>query len=524
MMPNNNMQMQQQNPQMMPNNNMQMQQQMMPNNNMQSQSQNDNIPMSDAELQQKMNNMMSERSQDTHTVQKNSNFNPMVSPNMNSNLTNMINNNDMNQLLMMQKANDVSNNNYLNYNGGKSYINMTREGNYEQLNNDELTDKINLVKRDILQNKINQNNLLLNKSIFDMDSKNIGMIIQKMETNTNNTNEVNEVLEPKDKKLKKTNKQKNNALHKLLSSVKEHNKTIKGVEIETVSNDNVIKEDDESIIVHVGTKHKSDKHKPSLREIAETDVTDKKLENELSDLEESSQIVPNNINKEIFQHTYNLTVNSEEHSDAEFYNDYYVKLDKVYKNVKCIILESFKVPSFSTQVKLTNENNTFSFQVENGEILDIDFDEGEYTLNDIITSINYGFDELNTNMEIGITKGNNVYIKHKNEIKFSLLNVSKGLCKYLGFDKDKKGKYKYVSTNEISLLNNTILFLHLDSLTEKPFVLDLKNNKSSKQEFDIPIKVLSDLVIKFSYTNESSDSYIVDFKENPHILNFAITT
>ena len=146
----------------------------------------------------------------------------------------------------------------------------------------------------------------------------------------------------------------------------------------------------------------------------------------------------------------------------------------------------------------------------------MDLVEDKYTVTDLISSINYGFKDMELLMHIGLTKKGFVYIKNKNGDKFTL-DKDGTIFEVLGFTKNTyTNKSKYIANVYIKEPN--FVYLYLD---DEPYgKLDFHKSEKITKNLHKPIKELKDLIIKFKSMSESE----FDFDEKPHTLNFKIKT
>jgi len=481
-------------------------------------------PLSDQELQRKMDEMLRYRDSGIE-IPKGGNFNPMVSPNINANSGNNIMNGnfDTNQLLMLQKMSEM---NYLNSKGRKSNDRLREGKNLAELSNQELEQQIDEVKRTILQSNFNLEHL--NGDIYSLNSEQLGNLIKKMENSMNSDADSDEDIPKKDKKKRKKSKSKRKSkskdakekLHELASHLRMHNQKLEDIDIESspekikkvVKGNKYVEIDDDDDQIYIGSKNaKSPEKKKSMRKVNNSD-----------EFVDSDKITPKLDNpipvekSDVKKHT--VVIDSSQHSDPDFYSDYFVNLPEEYHNIIGIELVDFDMPKIKNKIEIGEDTNYLAIRMEgDNEIKEMDLDEGSYSVKELLSTINYGFEQLEIDLTIDINNQNIVVIKSNTDKNFSIDSEST-LFRLLGFtDKNYSGSNNYISSKKLSKYQS--VKLQVDGIADG-ITGELDSKKQIHKYFKEPIDTLDRFVIKMN--NESNEP--VDFKRKPHKLTFQILT
>jgi hypothetical protein len=216
-----------------------------------------------------------------------------------------------------------------------------------------------------------------------------------------------------------------------------------------------------------------------------------------------------------------IEINAQDYAEPEFYNDYYVELPKTYTNIKSIELTNLEFPEASYELK--QEENQFKFKL-NDEEQCFELEPGDYKLDEIIESIQNGFNELENNLKISLDEENNKTTIENTENKdFELIND--GIVKLLGYTKEKYiNKSLYVSETSCKIYPCTYIYIDTISRDSPIGKISLLNPpKNIKKKFNEPIKELKDLIIKFKTRNTKKDE-LFDFRNKPHKMKILCNT
>jgi len=428
-------------------------------------------------------------------------------------MMNGTNMNDINNILMLQKMQEMmsgNNNSYLNYNGGTE---QNRTGwvlpeNGQPINNmnsKQLEKYIADLSKKMAKNK---NKLNINESLLEnLDSSQLDDVIKKLSMDMSGLNEIlnndeqedNEQdldIEPepepekpksKKKKAKKSKTKEKDIVDEFQTKKQELVKLMQQMKKMSSPSRSNLKEVDV----------------PSNDDIADS-ITDPELE------------------------FYDLNIKSEDLTSEANYNDYLVDLENSYNNVGSLRLQSFKLPKVHNNI--TDDNNVIKYVI-NGDEKRVGLEPGIYDLETIIKGIDIAFSRNKDNLTIYKDNSGYITIKHKDRIVFDLINDEESLTKSLGFKNDKySGKYAYKSERvpNIDPNNKVVLCVKIDGVIDEEtplMTIDLLQDPEEQcpvelSLMDDPIQNLNNFVIKF----KDKDGNLYDFHGEPHELNFRIGT
>lgn len=234
-----------------------------------------------------------------------------------------------------------------------------------------------------------------------------------------------------------------------------------------------------------------------------------------------------------------ILIVSADNTDKEYYNDYIMKLPKVYNNVASIKLSNAQIPKPS--LNITQRNNTFTYNYfTDGEshTETIEIDEGNYDIDSLISILNG-----KTNNNIMFKRTNTEYIqirKSTNSIQgtattpmpFELVFDNSTILKSLGFSKSQKlqgeNSYKSFEKHKINPPKKIWLFVE-NADSENPLgVFDFDSAKDSgdsedKRELLFNPKISIDhFNIKFKTKTSIGDYESYNFGGEPHELTVII--
>ncbi|CAH6421476.1 Hypothetical protein KVN_LOCUS288 [uncultured virus] len=494
--------------------------------------------LNDTELQKNLNKIMAEREQfDKQSVPPNNDskqFNPMVSPNLvNNNLVNNIlgknltqknNNMDLNQILMIQKMQDMLNannsnnqNNYLNSKGRANINNNIKRGgslnNYQNsslmvnnMTSEELDNYIKNFKETLVENQLNFPNLNL-EILQTMDSKELDKVINKVSTNlVNMENLKKKNFQQNDNFLTENNiKKKIDKKDEIITLLK----TIKNQE----SKINYMQNDIDSIGSTENIKVKKNNNTfgkmASVKEKLDDIVIKKKKTYPVETIKYKT-----------------LIIKSDEYTDSDYFNDYIINFEEPLNNIVRFQMDKIELPELKNNINESNNHFTYSI---NQEEKTIEIAEGYYNIDSIIEAIQSGFEHYEDDIIIELDDENLVNIKHKNNLLFDILNDNKCINTYLGFDQKiycDKNYYRATNSHNIKIVETIYLYIN-DIKKNKPFAI---LNLTKDPIVDTPIiknfksfpKQLSDLRIKFKINNDNLQDILYDFDNRPHKLYFTI--
>ncbi|QKF93797.1 metallo-peptidase family M12 [Fadolivirus algeromassiliense] len=511
--------------------------------------------MSDAEIQSKYNSMLAERDNlDAHKMKimgGNKNFNPMMSPNMMPNMQNM-QNMDVNQLIMMQKMQEMmtNGNNHLNYNRGVH--NTIEFDGMKNLDSEQLDTYIKKMK-DTIYHQMNLTNF---DPLFlqTMDAKQLDQLIKKISlelsglndilventksinniSNTNNVNEYNNVA----------NNNTNSYTSQPTPSVNNSNNTKSNYTQHQISTNEFRESFQQSNINHaVNLSNNSMVDTANipfkLNNIIITDDTDNNIVLDVNNIisnnnKDNSRNAPyqqnNNILNNHNQHNINqnvkvhdILIKSVDYDEPENYNDYLVQFENDYKNVTSFKILNLKVPKISHVVH--NENH-LTYTIDDSENI-IKVKGGNYKSTTLIETINKQskdgiFLELNDNK---------VLIKNTNNKSFDITNNEKSLLRYLGFTKlNYIGKKQYIAENIPLIDEDTKIYMFIEGIVdEKPIAIidtntDLQRLCPINIDFDKPLESLPEIFIKFKKNDNPDVDELIDFNGEPNEMLIRIST
>jgi hypothetical protein len=457
------------------------------NNYQQNMSQNmrqnfESTPLTQQDMLSKVNNVIMDRNNIMNNVAQNNNsssFNPLMSPNMPKNFNMNKNNMDMEQILKYQQM----------MSGNQNFINGREVGTTNSLIKVN-TSNINKNEKNIMS--INY------KEIQKMSSKAIGDMINKIKllnseetinkTNASNIDNKGELLN-KILEIKKMNMNKEKEINRLLQN-----------EI------NNVKKDESINSLSVITKKNNNKN------INIINSKNKNHENSDNNDDNEEYIIKTKNN-------YKINIESQEHSEPEYFNDYMVALDKPLNNINSITLNKIKLPKLN--INITNNRYEFKYII-NSELKCLELNEGEYKLDELIDCLQEALDNEGDNIKINIESNNKVTICNQNNQEFILDNQGNSMLNLLGFvNNNYNNNFTYTSENCHKFINKIYLYFENISKLEPFCELNLfGHNNSITKEYTKPLNNLNAIIIKFKINlNENNgEEELYDFENKPHKL------
>ena len=415
---------------------------------------NDHSRFSENDLKKKLNEMMNDRK--SVTVPKNGQFNPMMSPNMNNMNMNNVQGGNVQQ--MLQNQNMMSGNNNLNFHkGGQA----------------GLSD--NLMQISSAKNSVASSYGIDLKKIQTMSSKDIEKIIDKIKNNVMVGAE--EIANKGSENIEKSDKKK---LLDLIKQAKKLNKK-KGKEI---------------------------MHESSDEDSASEPKSKKKVK--FQENKEESKVKPKRAKL--------ISINAEEHTEPEYFNDYMVDLPDKFKDVTGIEVLDYSFPK--DLCKITKDNNQLMIIIEGEEKL-IELEDGTYSIDEIVDGLQSAFEAEEMKINIEIDEDEHIVLS-SSEQEFNFRNDEKSLGRVLGFTEELyENKLVYVSENKHSLVSK--IYMYIDNISkEEPFgMIDLKANKIKPiiKRFNQPLSEIKEMILKFKRRPTKEDD-LIDFSKKPHKLTF----
>jgi hypothetical protein len=507
--------------------------------------QTDDFDPDNLNLNERMKYMESSRNSMDREVQKQPNkqlrFDPMESPTMSPKL-NPKNANNIDDMLLLQKYNDMMSGNWLNFNQGREHdLNLTREGSDYSSNVQQIIEegqlmkkKIDDLKQEVMLNyeQISSFNPVLYPSLT---VKQLNKLIKRInerlvipgindtdESESDKPENDNQISQdtpnPREQQLLEDKKKLTKALLTLRSKLDELQEVKQ--KSEQKSEKNIVS--NHKIQLDEETNDDSD-HEETIETIMTTNESVPFIAsppiNKINKIDEESD--------DSFE-VYDVVIDSKK-EDPEFYGEYVVNLDQTYHNVIGIQLDSYEIPK--SKYNIHPMNNRFYFKINDQEEC-VAIAKGNYNIESLINGLSFGFKYGGFPIEISLDQQNHVTITNTEQKKFDILCKPDSINRVLGFLRRRYiNKNTYRSDNHYNLDENQKLYLFLDSnnSADYPFAeIDLTNNKSTltpiKKLFDQPISDLSDLFVRFRYSNsDNSDENLCDFDE-PNSLKLKILT
>ena len=439
----------------MMNNNM-MNNNMMQNNMVQQNGNQRSSRNPEQDLTKKLNDMMQDRN--SVSVQKNGKFNPMMSPSM---INMQMQNGGVNQMLQNQQT--MSGQNNLNFQkGGKG-------GSSD-----------NLIQITNVKESVASSYGIDLKKIQTMSSRDIAKLIDKIKNNVMIGAE--EIANKGSENIEKSDKRK------LLDLIKQEKKINKKQEKELTETSSDVYEEKpvNTKTVKFNEPKNTDKTKDNL-----------KVESKKSKL---------------------ISINAEEYTDPEYFNDYLIELPEEIKNIVGIEVLDYSFPSDLSYINKNNNQLVINF---NNEEKVIELENGNYSINEIVEGLQNAFeaDEMNINIDID---DNEHIVLSSTDTEFSFKNNDRSLAKLLGFtEKSYNGERVYISENKHMLVSK--IYLYIDNISNnEPFgVIDLQSNKTHPltKRFVKPIGQIKEMILKFKRRRTNEDD-LIEFNRKPHRLTF----
>jgi hypothetical protein len=256
-----------------------------------------------------------------------------------------------------------------------------------------------------------------------------------------------------------------------------------------------------------------------------------KTKNESSDEEEAVQKPKNQVKKNVkfvdkeladekpvskSKKSKLISINAEEYTEPEYFNDYMVDLPENLKNIIGIEVLDYSFPK--ELCFITNNNNKLVIIIDNEEKV-IELEDGQYSIDEITEGLQAAFD--NEDMKINIDIDDNEHIVLSSlENEFGFKNDSLG--KVLGFTEEEYSREKvYISENKHSLVSK--IYLYIDNISNnEPFgMIDLKSRKVTplSKKFIKPISEIKEMILKFKRRPTKEDD-LINFYNKPHKMTF----
>ena len=114
-----------------------------------------------------------------------------------------------------------------------------------------------------------------------------------------------------------------------------------------------------------------------------------------------------------------MNVNSSEWSEPSFYNNYRVNLEKIIRNIKKIEFDDSK-NDFPLLLPAIDDEHCVFCVIYDDEVLPLEIQTGEYTINDILNEINNAFQSEEIPIVVSVNKSNKIIVKNTENKNFSL--------------------------------------------------------------------------------------------------------
>jgi hypothetical protein len=182
-----------------------------------------------------------------------------------------------------------------------------------------------------------------------------------------------------------------------------------------------------------------------------------------------------------------------------------VKLQKIFNNVKMIELVDYSI--VPNKNNITESKHNITIKIENiDEEHSINLAEDEYTIEELIGSIQDGFDNIDKNLKIKLTEDNHVMIIHEDDKLIEIKTEKYSINKMLGFtQRHYENKSSYISDEIYNISNPQKIHIYIDELIKnKPFAtIDLNSEKKTYivKQFIPPLNNLSQFTIRFKDIN-----------------------
>ncbi len=421
---------------------------------------NDNTKINETDLKKKLNDMMQDRRMTN--VQKNGKFNPMMSPSMINSTNNISQSNNLQQMLQNQQM--ISGNNNLNFHKGglAGFL---------------------------------DNQMQINNAKYSVASS-YGIDLKKIQT-----------MSSKD-------------IEKLLDKIK-NNVMIGAEEITNKGSENIDKSDKKKLLDLLKKAKKLNKNTDELSEISE-EVNKKKIVK--FDKKTITKKYDNDIDSdeksEIKQKKAKLiSIKAEEYTEPEYFNDYMVELPNSLKNITGIEILDY---SFPKELCYINENNNKLIILIDEDEKTIELENGNYSIDEIVDSLQTAFDNENMNLNIDIDDNEHIVLSSTGT-EFSFKNSeNNSLGRVLGFIHDLyENERVYISEDKHTLVSKIYFYIENISNNEPFGIIDLKNKKTNNliKKFNQPIKEIKEMILKFKRRQTKEDD-LINFYNKPHKLTF----
>jgi hypothetical protein len=211
-----------------------------------------------------------------------------------------------------------------------------------------------------------------------------------------------------------------------------------------------------------------------------------------------------------------ISINAEEYTEPEYFNDYMVDLPKNLKNIIGIEVLDY---SFPKELCYINKDNNKLIIIVNNEEKVIELEDGQYSINEITNGLQAAFDNEEMNISIDIDDNEHIVLSSM-ENEFSFKNDSLG--NVLGFVEEEYSREKvYISENKHSLVSKIYLYIENISNNEPFGMIDLKSRKITPlcKKFNNPISEITEMILKFKRRITKEDD-LIDFYNKPHKMTF----
>lgn len=515
--------------------------------------QTDNYDSDNLNLNERMKHMESSRSSMDREVQKQPNkqrrFDPMESPAMSPKL-NPKNANNIDDMLLLQKYNDMMSGNWLNFSqGGEHNLNLTRVGSDYSSNVQQIIEeaqsmkkKIDDLKQEVMLNyeQISSFNPVLYPSLT---IKQLNKLIKRINERLvipgiNDTDESDsDKRQTEDENNNEDNDEKHNKkMHDSIPNLREQQLLEDKKKLTKALLTLRSKLDQLQAIKQEPEPEPEPKLEPKITlnhkiQLDEETNDDSDPEDTIDTIMTKNDSPPiNKIDEESDDsfEVYDVVIDSKK-EDPEFYGEYVVNLDQTYHNVIGIQLDSYNIPK--SKHNIHPMNNRFYFKINNQEEC-VAVAKGNYNIESLINALSFGLKYGGFPIEISLDKQDHITITNTEQKKFDILCKADSINRVLGFLRRRYiNKNMYRSDNHYNLDDNQKLYLFLDSnnSADCPFAeIDLTNERGMatpiKKLFDQPISDLSDLFVRFRYSSlDNSEENLCDFDE-PNSLNLKILT
>jgi hypothetical protein len=318
--------------------------------------------------------------------------------------------------------------------------------------------------------------------------------------------------------LKKIQSMSSKDIDKIINKMK-NNVMVGAEEIAHKGSENIEKSDKKKLLSLL--KKAKELHKPNNK----FESSDEEYVKPKKNAKKSVKFIDNNNNsddsKQILKTKKSkiISINAEEYTDPEYFNDYMVDLPENLKNIIGIEVLDYSFPKELCHINDINNNNNKLVILVNQEEKVIELEDGQYSIDEITDGLQAAFDTEEMNISIDIDDNEHIVLSSM-ENEFSFKNDSLG--KVLGFTEEEySGEKVYISENKHTLVSK--IYLYIDNISNnEPFgIIDLKSRKVTplSKKFNKPISEIKEMILKFKRRLTTEDD-LIDFYNKPHKMTF----